>query len=124
MPGHGFVAAGRLFMTDDASDRFRLGANAVDDSLWLFEATVFINRRFGLGMETMPLGSVTRPYERHGVHDKRRRGGARCTRHGEIQSVHRTTSRARYSVRRRNRISALGIPYADALSAGDNRDHS
>lgn len=58
-PGHGFAAVAPLSMTDDAHDRLS-GSRLADESFWLVDATVFVSRNVGIGVEVMPLGSVTR----------------------------------------------------------------
>src|SRR5262249_59561409 len=50
---------GPLISTDDSQARLR-GSRLADESLWLIDAAVFVGSNVGLGVEAMPLGSVTR----------------------------------------------------------------
>ena len=58
-PGHGFAVVAPLAITDDAQDRLS-GSRLADESFWLVDAAVFVSRNMGIGVELMPLGSLTR----------------------------------------------------------------
>ena len=58
-PWHGFAAVAPLSMTDDAQDRLG-GSRLADQSSWLLDSAVFVHKNVGIGVEMMPLGSVTR----------------------------------------------------------------
>jgi len=59
MAGHGFVALAPVSMTDDAHARLR-GGRADDGSPWVVDGALFFRSNVGIGVEAVPLGSVTR----------------------------------------------------------------
>jgi hypothetical protein len=61
--GQGFVAAGVLTASDDSADRVRFPDGPVTGSRWFAEGAVFVGRGIGLGIETVPLGTVSGSYD-------------------------------------------------------------
>jgi len=61
--GQGIVVAGIMTTSDDSADRTRFADGTVTGSTWFVEGAVFVGHGIGLGIEVVPLGSITGSYD-------------------------------------------------------------
>jgi hypothetical protein len=61
--GHGLAGVGVLSLTDDAAERTRFPDVSGGEVVWLIETAVFVAPRIAVGIEALPLGTVTGSYD-------------------------------------------------------------